>query len=87
MRGLLFLALAALVLVAVMPLLRGWRPRLPTTRPAGGTTAGGNELVKDPVCQTYVVRSRAVKRGDGERAIYFCSADCADRYSGRERRA
>ncbi|HUF91640.1 MAG TPA: hypothetical protein VMR23_04630 [Candidatus Limnocylindria bacterium] len=38
-----------------------------------------DELVKDPVCQTYVVRSRAVSRGD----VAFCSADCAARYAAR----
>ncbi|MEX2145736.1 MAG: hypothetical protein WED01_01830 [Candidatus Rokuibacteriota bacterium] len=38
-----------------------------------------DELVKDPVCQTYVVRSRAVSRGD----VAFCSADCASRYAAR----
>jgi hypothetical protein len=37
-----------------------------------------DELVKDPVCQTYVVRSRAVSRGD----VAFCSEECASRYAG-----
>ena len=83
MRGLLFLALAVLVVVVVLPLLRGWQPRLPPSPPP----PGGHELVKDPVCQTYIVRSRAVRRGDGERAVYFCSADCAERYTRGERRA
>lgn len=82
MRGLLFLALAAFVLVVLMPLFRGWRPRLkPVAAP------GDNELVKDPVCQTYIVRSRAVRRGDGETAVYFCSPACAERYAGGGRRA
>ena len=83
MRGLLFLALLVLVLVFVMPLLRGWRPRLP----APGPVSGANELVKDPVCQTYIVRSRAIRRGEGERAVYFCSEACAERYVRGERRA
>ena len=39
-----------------------------------------DELVKDPVCQTYVVRSRAVRRTSGGELRYFCSADCARRY-------
>jgi len=40
-----------------------------------------DELVKDPVCQTYVVRSRALSRWrDGEQ-IYFCSAQCLRRYA------
>ena len=83
MRGLLLLALLALVLVVVFPMLRGWRPRLAAPPPS----PRGTELVKDPVCQTYIVRSRAVQRGDGERAVFFCSADCAERYAGGGRRA
>lgn len=46
---------------------------------AGAPRALRDELVKDPVCQTYVVRSRAVSRGD----VAFCSAECASRYAGR----
>jgi hypothetical protein len=45
----------------------------------GGPRALRDELVKDPVCQTYVVRSRAVSRGD----VAFCSPECAARYAGR----
>jgi YHS domain-containing protein len=40
-----------------------------------------DELVKDPVCNTYVSRSRAVKRADATGLHYFCSAECARRYS------
>ena len=39
-----------------------------------------DELVKDPVCQTYVVRSRAVSRTAGGQLRYFCSRDCARRF-------
>lgn len=39
-----------------------------------------DELVKDPVCQTYVVRSRAVNRREAGEDHYFCSAECARRY-------
>jgi YHS domain-containing protein len=38
-----------------------------------------DELVKDPVCQTYVVRSRAVTRTAGGEVTYFCSDECARR--------
>lgn len=40
-----------------------------------------DELVKDPVCHTYVSRSRAVKRNDDTGLHYFCSAECARRYA------
>jgi len=35
--------------------------------------------VKDPVCNTYVVKSRALSRVDGGEVRYFCSAECARR--------
>jgi len=72
-RGLL-LAAAVLVIVALM---RAWTRRFST-----GPTSRRDELVKDPVCQTYVVRSRAVTGRGADGAPYFCSTDCARRYSG-----
>jgi hypothetical protein len=64
--------IAALVMI-FLPFLR--RP-LPAARSGPGPT---DELVKDPVCQTYVVRSRAVTRPGPEGPRYFCSDACARR--------
>ena len=76
MRVLLLLLLVAVVVALAVPLLRRSAVRV---RRVPSTLH--DELVKDPVCQTYVVRSRAVTAGvDG--APYFCSTDCARRYSG-----
>jgi YHS domain-containing protein len=67
----------AVLLAALVPLLRrggslpGARPRM-----------SSDELVKDPVCGTYVVRSRAVRRPAADGARYFCSAECAGRFGG-----
>jgi YHS domain-containing protein len=68
-----------LILVAVLlPLLR--RALAARSRPA----ALPDELVKDPVCQTYVLRSRAVRgRAHGE-AVYFCSPACARQFEQAE---
>lgn len=68
---LLWLGIAAAIL---LPLLR--------PRRGSGRRPVLDELVKDPVCQTYVLRSRAVARGDPADPVYFCSADCARRYAG-----
>jgi len=38
--------------------------------------------VKDPICGTYVVRSRAVSRPAADGSRYFCSAECASRFGG-----
>jgi hypothetical protein len=75
-RVVLLLVLVLVVLTVLLPLVR--RPVARGARPPLAVT---DELVKDPVCQTYVVRSRAV-RGRGADGAYFCSEDCARRYVG-----
>jgi len=65
--------LAALGLL-LLPFLR--KRSVDDARGAGGPT---DELVKDPVCQTYVARSRAVTRTGPEGPRYFCSDACARR--------
>ena len=52
----------------------------------GGGRAGGrvrelrNDLVKDPVCETYVPRRTAVIRSAGSATYYFCSPACAAKF-------
>ena len=72
---LLFLALAV---VFFLPMLR--RLRLPAR---GAPRTLPDELVKDPVCQTYIVKSRAVRRTDAGQVRYFCSEQCARLDTGR----
>ena len=76
MRVVLLLVVVAVLIAVLLPLLR--RPAVASRRPP----ALDDELVKDPVRQTYVVRSRAVTGRDTAGAPYFCSTDCARRYSG-----
>ncbi|HEU5193727.1 MAG TPA: hypothetical protein VFW70_03220 [Methylomirabilota bacterium] len=67
------------VVVAVLMLLSALRRRsLPNTARPLPT----DELVKDPVCQTYIVRSRAVSRETAGGPRYFCSPACAARFAG-----
>jgi len=67
-----FLFWVVVVVALLLPSLRRrvW-PRRPVT----------DELVKDPVCQTYVVRSRAISRWRAGGPVYFCSAECLRRYA------
>jgi YHS domain-containing protein len=77
-RALLLIAAIILCFILFSPMLRGWRPRLPgTERP--------DQLVKDPFCGTYVLRSRAVRRESGGEALHFCSPDCAARFARGDR--
>lgn len=71
-RALQVIVFIMFVLAVIAPLLR--RRSVPAPRPSL------DELVKDPVCQTYIVRSRAVS-GAVAGPPYFCSADCARRWA------
>lgn len=73
MRVVLIALTIAVVIVALLPLLRPRRPARPGTP---------HELVKDPMCGTYIVRSRAVSRAGAEGYRYFCSRECASRFGG-----
>jgi YHS domain-containing protein len=81
MRGLLLVAGLVLAFIILSPMLRGWRPRLL----GGGGENRPDQLVKDPFCGTYVLRSRAFRRESGGEALHFCSADCATRFARGER--
>jgi hypothetical protein len=40
----------------------------------------GVQMVRDPVCGTFVVPDRAIILTDGSRRLHFCSARCRDQY-------
>jgi len=82
MRALIFLALAVIVVVVILPRVTAWGRGQMAARPARR-----DELVKDPVCQTYVVMSRALRSEEGGDVVHFCSRECQERYRRGERRA
>jgi YHS domain-containing protein len=41
----------------------------------------GGELVKDPVCGTFVSPAAAVKKIAGGETHYFCSVECRDKFA------
>ena len=76
MRFLPFLVILAVIVVAVVIVFR--------PRGLGRTQPGlPDELVKDPVCGTYIVRSRAVRGAVPH--LHFCSRECARRYATETR--
>jgi len=77
MRLLFLVGWLALLLALFWPFIRRRLLRRPR-RPG----ALNDELVKDPVCETYVLRSRALTRTVGGTTYYFCSRECAGRYTG-----
>ena len=59
-----------------------------TGRPAGrsrstGVPGRGVQMVRDPVCGTFVVPARAVTLTVGRQRLYFCSDSCCDKYRAR----
>jgi hypothetical protein len=44
---------------------------------------GSVQMVRDPVCGTFVVPDHAVMLTDGPRRLYFCSARCRDQHLAR----
>lgn len=80
MRAALFVVWALAALAVAWPRLR------PRSGASDGTSAR-DELVKDPVCQTYVVMSRAIRSEAGGVPLFFCSRECAARFQRGERRA
>ena len=81
MRALILLALIAVIVLVVTRLPAVWRARRPLPERAP------DELVKDPICQTYVVMSRAIRSEAGGVPLFFCSRECAARFQRGERRA
>jgi hypothetical protein len=75
--GLLVYLILRASLNAFLAGLRGGSRQVPSRR------AGTDELVKDPVCDTYIPRRKAISRGSGPEIRYFCSVACADRYTSR----
>ena len=80
MRALLMLAVLVLVVSARTRGPSVWRSKLPSAPPRR------DELVKDPVCQTYVLMSRAIRSEAGGHLTFFCSRECAERFQHGDRR-
>jgi uncharacterized protein len=40
----------------------------------------GGEMVRDPVCETYVPKATAIEKKMNGETVYFCSQTCAEAY-------
>jgi YHS domain-containing protein len=88
-RWLLILLLVSLLFRALGRLVSGFLEGAGYSRAPQETGRGRQAvpLVRDPVCGTFVVPSRAVTLGTGATRQYFCSERCRDRYVSEARRA
>ncbi len=73
----LALLIIFLVRAAVAAFIAGYRG---SSRHRGTPRALQDELVKDPVCETYVPRRSAITRAAGPATYYFCSPGCAKKF-------
>ena len=81
------LLLLRLGLRFVMGLLRGLAEpsddaASPGRRPAKGPARIAGELVKDPVCGTYIPRDSAIAAPIAGGTRYYCSVSCRDKDAG-----
>jgi YHS domain-containing protein len=85
LRVALFIILAFVVSRAFWRLLDGiidgasGRPR----GGRGGVPDRSVQMVRDPVCGTFLLPDRAVTIADGRGQVYFCSTACRDKYRAR----
>jgi uncharacterized protein len=51
--------------------------------PSGNVPARGVQMVRDPVCGTFVLPDQARMISDGRSRVFFCSDACRDKYRAR----
>lgn len=86
MMVLLDLLLLVLTMVMARKVWRGVMKGLsgrPSRSRSGNVPARGVQMVRDPVCGTYVIPDRALVLSDGSGRVFFCSAQCLDQYRAR----
>jgi YHS domain-containing protein len=44
------------------------------------TLIAKGEMVKDPVCGSYVALDNSVRAHEGDKVMHFCSYECRDKY-------
>lgn len=88
-RVLLWALLILLIFRALGRLVRGIAEGADSTGPrrrpsgSGSTVAKGELMVRDPVCGTFVVQSRALSARGKDGAQYFCSETCRQSFLSR----
>jgi uncharacterized protein len=54
-----------------------------TGRRSANVPDRGAQMVRDPVCGTFILPERAVTLTDGRQRRFFCSTACRDKYRAR----
>jgi YHS domain-containing protein len=85
LRLVLFVVLAIIVARAFWRLVDGVVEGLGGRRPRGGrhVPARGVQMVRDPVCGTFVLPDHALTLVEGRGRLFFCSDACRAKYRAR----
>ncbi len=85
-RGILFLLVLLAIAHAVRTVFRSAVEAFHGHGEERATAAlGGEDMVRDPECNTFVPLRRAVTRRVGGTVLYFCSEECAKRHTEKRR--
>lgn len=83
LRFVLFSVLLTLLIRAVWRLLAGVVDGISGQHPRGDSGQSAVQMVRDPVCGTFVVPDRALTLAEQGHPVYFCSRTCRDKYRAR----
>ena len=80
----------ALLLILVISIAHGlWRmidgviEGMTGQRRDGRVPTRGEQMVRDPVCGTFILPERSVSLTEGRRQLFFCSTTCRDQYRAK----
>jgi YHS domain-containing protein len=79
-RLVLFVVLAIFVARAFWRIVDGIIEGLSGQPRRSGVVSRGVQMVRDPVCGTYVVPDGALAITHGRHQVFFCSAICRDKF-------
>jgi len=79
-RFLLVLVVIALILRAIWRLVVGIAEGAASTGCGRRASTRDVQMVRDPICGTFVLQSRALTAQIGDRVEYFCSEECRKKY-------
>ena len=79
----LFIVFAVVVARAFWRLVDGIFEGLSGKRPGGQVPSRGVQMVRDPVCGTFLLPDHALMITDGRARVFFCSNACRDQYRAR----
>jgi len=77
---LLLFALLRSVLKSIFGVASNSSSRASQPAPSSPVEVAGGELMRDPVCGTYVSAALSVKRAIKGETVHFCSSECRDKY-------